>query len=383
MARPVIVYPILATSLGVAWLLRNFGRPESDETTVARPQTAAEATKAPKPGETPVKRSPTPGLKEQVDSSPAEKEAGSGATHPGQIPIKGWKHVLRRAGAGFTEDRVMAEAAGVTFYALLALFPAIASFISIYGLVTDPGTLKDQLANLQGVVPGGGLDIIKDQVTALTSKGHQALGFAAILGLLISLWSANSGVKSLFDALNVVYHEHEKRGFIKLTLTSFVFTIGAIGFVVIALLIVVAVPVVLTFFGLSSATEAVLLAALRWPIMFLVLSFALAVIYRYGPSRNRARWQWVSWGGCTAAVFWIIASLLFSFYVANFGNYNKTYGSLGAVVGFMTWIWISSIVVLMGAELNAELEQQTDRDSTIGPEKPRGHRGAFKADVKT
>ncbi len=376
MGRPIYVYPLLAGVLTLGFLSRNAGRP------AVAGAAADPHGPPPAPGQTPTKLSPYPGLKEQVDSSPEEKQAGADATHPGQIPFAGWKHVLRRVVAGFTQDRVMAEAAGVTFYALLALFPAIASFISIYGLVTNPASLTNQLANLQGIVPGGGLDIIKDQVTALTSKSGQTLGFAAILGILISLWSANSGIKGLFDALNVVYHEHEKRSFIKLTLISFCFTIGAIVFVTIALSVVVAVPIMLNFVGLGSVSG-VLLAVARWPVMFLVITLALSVIYRYGPSRNKARWQWVSWGGASAAVVWIIASLAFSFYVSNFGNYNKTYGSLGAVVGFMTWIWISSIVVLMGAELNAELEQQTDRDSTVGPEKPRGTRGAFKADVKT
>jgi membrane protein len=343
---------------------------------------AGNPSREPIPGRVPVKATPAGNMKDQVDSTPAQKQAGSDATHPGQIPAIGWWNVLKRAGAGFLQDRVMAEAAGVTFYVLLALFPAIASFISIYGLFTNPGTLSDELANLNGIVPAGGLDIIKGQVTALTSKGHTTLGFAAIFGLLVSLWSANNGIKSLFDALNVVYHEHEKRSYIKLTLISLGFTIATIIFVVIALLGVVAVPVILNFVGLGSESAMILNLA-RWPLMLLIVTVALGIIYRYGPSRTRARWQWVSWGGAAAAIGWVVVSLAFSFYVSNFGNYNKTYGSLGAVVGFMTWIWISSIVVLMGAELNAELEQQTDRDSTVGPEKPIGRRGAFKADVKS
>ena len=373
-----MLYTLLASALTLGLVFRKSGPSTVDDTEPP----ADPHGPPPEPGQTPVKLSPHPGLKEQVDSTPAQKQAGADATHPGQIPIAGWKNVFRRVGAGFMQDRVMAEAAGVTFYALLALFPAIASFISIYGLVTNPSSLGDQLASLGGIVPAGGIDIIKSQVVALTTKSNQTLGFAAIIGVLISLWSANSGIKSLFDALNVVYHEHEKRGFIRLTLISFCFTIGAILFVIVALLVVVAVPIVLNFIGLGGISD-MMLKVLRWPVMFVVLSFALAVIYRYGPSRNQARWQWVSWGGGTAALLWIAASLVFSFYVANFGNYNKTYGSLGAVVGFMTWIWISSMVILMGAELNAELEQQTERDSTVGPEKPKGERGAFKADVKT
>jgi membrane protein len=370
MAKAVAIYPVLiAAGAAAGWMLR-----QSSNTNIAG------SAQDPAPSEF---ATPRGGMKASVSkaSDPAEKDAGADATSPAGIPPKGLWHVLKRAGVGFVQDRVMAEAAGVTFYALLALFPAIASFISIYGLFTDPASLNAQLDNLSGIVPSGGLDIIRAQITTLSGHGHGTLGFAAISGLLISLWSANSGVKSLFDALNVVYHEREKRSFIKVTLVAFAITIGGLIFVAFALTGVVVVPIVLSFIGLGSKTG-LLLALARWPVMLVVLSVGLAIIYRFGPSRNRARWQWVSWGSVVAAVLWVVVSLLFSFYVAHFGTYDKTYGALGAVVGFMTWIWISSMVVLMGAELNAELEQQTDRDSTTGPEKPIGHRGAFKADVK-
>jgi membrane protein len=334
------------------------------------------------PKDASTQRSPYSGQKDEVKGGPEEALAGATAEGPSEIPPKGWWHVIKRVAAGFSEDRVMTEAAGVTFYTLLALFPAIASFISIYGLFADPARLNDQLQNLDSIIPGGGLDIIEAQVTSLTSNGQKALGMGAIIGLVTSLWSANAGMKSLFGALNAVYHERERRNFVRFTLTAFAFTLGAITFIIVALLAVIAVPVILNFVGLSRVTE-MLLNVLRWPFMLVVLTVALALIYRYGPSRNKARWQWVSWGGAAAALCWLIASLAFSYYVADFGSYNKTYGTLGAVIGFMTWIWISSIVVLMGAELNAELEQQTARDSTVGPEKPEGSRGAFKADVKS
>jgi membrane protein len=319
--------------------------------------------------------------KDAVKATPHMREAGRYAETPSQIPLQGWWHVLKRAGAGFIQDRVMAEAASVTFYALLALFPAVAALVSIYGIFTSPANVGAQLAALGAFVPSSGMQLIEDQITALIAKNSGTLGLTAIISFGVSLWSANSGIKSLFDALNVVYHEREKRSFIKLTLISFAFTLGTIAFVIIALFTVVAVPIILNFVGLGFAS-AWLLAVLRWPVMFLVVGTALSIIYRYGPSRNYARWQWVSWGGGAAAILWVVVSLLFSLYLSDFSNYNKTYGSLGAVVGFMTWIWISSIVVLMGGELNAELEQQTEKDSTVGPEKPPGERGAFKADVK-
>jgi membrane protein len=265
---------------------------------------------------------------------------------------------MKRAAAGFLEDRVMAEAAGVTFYAMLALFPAIASMISIYGLAADPSSLVAQVQGLAGVLPGGGIDIITSEIKSIASADSKALGLGLITGLAISLWSANAGVKAMFDALNVVYHKREKRGYFRLTGVSFCFTFGIIALLIVATVAVVVVPIVLNFVGFGSAT-AFLIAALRWPVMVLVMAFALEVMYRFGPSRPHARWHWMTWGSALAALLWLVTSLGFSYYVANFGSYNKTYGSLGAAVGFMTWIWLSAMVVLMGAELNAELEQST------------------------
>ena len=282
---------------------------------------------------------------------------GLGAATPTQIPRQGWWAALKETANGFNEDRLMTEAAGVTFYTLLALFPAIASLISLYGLVADPSTISEHLRQAEGVIPSGGLDIIKQQVDALTSNGRQALGFGLILGVLISLWSANSGIKSLFDALNVVYHERETRSYIRRTIVSFCFTAGALMFLILSLVCIVVVPIVFNYVGLGSALPLVL-AVLRWPLLVLVLSLFLGLVYRFGPSRQHVHWQWVSWGSAFASITWVIASLGFSYYVANFGSYNKTYGSLGAAIGFMTWIWISSMVVLLGGELNAELERQ-------------------------
>ena len=269
----------------------------------------------------------------------------------------------------------------MTFYTLLAIFPAIATLVSLYGLIADPASVGDQLNALQGVVPGGGLDIITQQVKALTANPKQALGFAFATGLLASLWSSNQGIKGLFDALNVVYHEKEKRGIVKRTLITLAFTFGGILFVILAMGAIVVVPIVFHTLGLGDwASE--LLAAVRWPALLVVLVLFLSAVYKFGPSREQARWKWVSWGSVFATVLWLVASLGFSYYVANFGTYNKTYGSLGAAIGFMTWIWISSIIVLLGGELNAELEQQTEKDTTTGAPLPMGQRGAFKADTK-
>jgi membrane protein len=282
--------------------------------------------------------------------------ASSPAVAPDPPREPGLWPAMKRAAAGFMQDRVMAEAAGVTFYAMLALFPAIASMISIYGLVADPSRLVSQVQSLAGVLPQGGIDLITGEIKSIASAGSKALGLGLVTGLAISLWSANAGVKALFDALNVVYHEREKRGYFRLTAISFCFTFGILAFLIAATVAVVVVPLVLNFVGFGNVT-ALLVAALRWPVMVVVVALALEVMYRFGPSRPHARWRWMSWGSALAALLWLLTSLGFSYYVANFGSYNKTYGSLGAAVGFMTWMWLSAMVVLMGAELNAELER--------------------------
>jgi membrane protein len=311
----------------------------------------------------------------------ARSTAGRNADSPAQIPVRGWWTVLQRVFAGFNDDRLMTEAAGVTFYTLLAIFPAIATLVSLYGFFADPAAVNDHLQTLSGIVPAGGMDLITAQVKSLTSNGRQALGLGVLIGLLTSMWSSNQGMKGLFDALNVVYHEKEKRSFVLRTAITLGFTVGAIVFIILAMSAVVLVPIILTFLGFGDWTT-ILLAAARWPLLMVLLGLFLAVVYRFGPSRTHAKWRWVSWGSAFASVTWLLASIGFSYYVANFGSYNKTYGSLGAAIGFMTWIWISTIIVLLGGELNAELEQQTHRDSTVGKPKPMGLRGAYKADVK-
>jgi membrane protein len=285
------------------------------------------------------------------------------ADSPAEFPARSWWDILKRVAGDFSENRVMAEAASVTFYALLAIFPAMAALISLYGLIADPRTIGAHLSGLQGVIPGGGMQILTDQIKTLTSTPQKALGFGAIVGLLFSLWSANAGVKSMIDALNAVYSERESRSYFHLTWLSFCFTIGILLFVILAVSAVIVLPAVLNFVGLGSVTDT-LLSVLRWPLLLVAIGLFLAFLYRYGPSRRKAKWRWVSWGSGFASVTWVLGSLAFSFSVANFGSYNKTYGSLGAAVGFMTWIWISAIIVLTGAELNAEMENETRERTT-------------------
>jgi membrane protein len=307
-------------------------------------------------------------------------DRGRGATTPSEIPVRGWKDILLRVYSNVSRHRVMALAAGTIYYTILAIFPAIAALVAMYGLFSDPSTIGRQLDQLGGFLPGGALDIAREQLTRVSSKGAQTLGLTFLVGLAISLWSANAAMKSLFDTLNIVYGEEEKRGFFKLNAISLGFTAAGILFVLAALGSIVAVPVVLKYIGLSKAGD-LLLRIGRWPAMYLVITFALAIVYRYGASRQTPQWRWITWGSAIAALLWLCASGLFSFYASNFGKFNETYGSLGAIIGFMTWLWISAIVILLGAEIDAEMEHQTARDTTEGPPKPLGARGARVADT--
>ena len=295
------------------------------------------------------------------------EEAGRGrsAGSPFTIPARAWKDIFWRTYTQIGDDRLLAVAAGVVFYMLLALFPAITALVSLYGLLADPTTINDQLSLLQGVIPEGGIAIVREQVTRLAQTSNGALGLGFFFGLALALWSANAGMKAIIDALNVVYDEREKRGFVKLTMVGLAFTLGGLVFIILALSAVVVFPIALAWIGFESRS-AELIAILRWPALFVIVVLALGVLYRYGPSRTPARWQWLSIGSVLAALAWLAVSALFSWYLANFAHYDATYGSLGAAIGLMMWLWLSVIVILIGAELNAEIEHQTAQDTTIG-----------------
>ena len=286
---------------------------------------------------------------------------GREANKPREIPVKGWKDVAWGIYENIQNDRVFLIAAGVTFYALLALFPATAALVSLYGLFADTSTINEHLRLVSGFLPEGAIEIIGDQVKRIASQGQGTLSTAFLGTLAFSLWGANAGTKAIFDALNIIYKEREKRSFIKLTLWSLVFTLGAILLILLACAGIVAAPVALKLLGIASESRTGWLTVLRWPLLYLVILFALACLYRFGPSRREPQWRWVTWGSAIAGAIWLIGSLLLSWYVANFGSYNATYGSLGAAIGFMVWIWLSTIVVLLGAEINAEIEHQTAR----------------------
>jgi membrane protein len=309
-----------------------------------------------------------------------ERGRGRQATSPWEIPWRGWKDILWRTYREIQEDRLLAVAAGVVFFGLLAFFPTVTAFISLYGLFADPATIRDHLDAVTSVAPDGAVQILREQVDRIVSQPPGTLGFAFLVSMGLALWSANSGMKAIIDALNVAYEEREKRSFIRLNLVSLTFTIGALVVLLAALGAVVVFPLVLSAIGLNSWVETIIWL-IRWPILLAFVLLGLAVLYRFAPSRREPKWQWITPGSLLAAVGWLSGSLLLSWYLQNFANYNATYGSLGAAIGFMMWLWISAIVILLGAELNSEVEHQTARDSTTGPEKPLGKRGAVMADT--
>jgi membrane protein len=278
------------------------------------------------------------------------------------------------------EDRLLAIAAGVVFFGLLAVFPAITALVSCYGLFANPATIGANLQTLALMLPEGSFQIVQDQIARVLMKGNTALGATFLFGLALAVWSANAGVKAVIDALNVAYEEREKRSFIRLNLLSLAFTTGGIAALLLMVSAVVALPLALDHLGLAPESQ-IIVSLARWPLLLVILVTALGLLYRFGPSRRAARWEWLSVGTLAAALLWIVGSSLLSWYLSNFANYNATYGSLGAAIGLMMWMWMSAIIVLCGAELNSEIEHQTALDTTVGRAKPPGRRGAVMADT--
>jgi membrane protein len=274
-----------------------------------------------------------------------------------KIPLHGWKEILLGTYHRINEDRLLATAAGVVFYGLLAIFPAVTALVSSYGLFADPSTIARNLQGLALMLPEGSFAIVQDQVGRVLAKETATLSTTFILGLLMAIWSANAGMKAIFDALNVVYEERERRGFIQLNLTSLAFTVAALVAMLLMIAGVIALPLALQKLGLGQRAEWMLSIG-RWPALTVLLLTALALLYRFGPSRHSARWQWLSVGALAASLLWLVGSALLSWYLSNFGNYTATYGSLGAAIGLMTWMWMSAIIVLCGAELNSEIERR-------------------------
>jgi membrane protein len=311
-----------------------------------------------------------------VDEADRGREAG----RPGEIPAKGWKDVLWRAWKHSGEDNMSIVAGGVTYGILVALFPGLAALVSIYGLISDPADIERQLNAISHLMPAEAQKLIGDELHQLASHSGSALSIGAVVGFVLAVWAASRGMSAMITALNIAYEEKETRGFLKLNLLALGLTFGLMLTGLVAIVLVAGVPAALNFIGLGQ-TARWLILVLEWPLLIGFLLLFLAVLYRFAPNRDKPQWRWVSPGAVTATLLWLIASILFTVYVTNFNSYDKTYGSLGAIVILLTWLYISTYVVLLGAEINAEAERQTRKDTTVGPPEPMGQRKARAADT--
>jgi membrane protein len=303
---------------------------------------------------------------------------GGKAERPTEIPARGWKQIVKRGRKEAKADQVPLLAAGVAFFAFLAIFPALIAIVSIYGLFADPATITEQLKSLTEALPPDARKVIIDQVTALAAR-RTALGIGLIISIVIALWSASGGVSNMITAINTAYDEEEKRNFIKKRLLSLALTVGAIVFMLIMLVIIAVLPPLLNNLFGSGALKWVF-QILGWLVLLVIVMAVLALLYRVAPDRDAPKVKWVSVGAVVATVIWLLASIGFSIYSSTFGNYAKTYGVFAGIVVLLFWLWISAYAILLGAEINAEVEQQTAADTTKGPEEPLGERGATKAD---
>ncbi|HUB50417.1 MAG TPA: YihY/virulence factor BrkB family protein [Acetobacteraceae bacterium] len=305
---------------------------------------------------------------------------GREAEHPGEIPPRGWKDILWRAWGEVSDQNLFLISGGVTYAVLLALFPGLAALVSLYGLVFDASQIERQLAALAGVLPAQTQELLSQELHNLAQASSGALGFAAIAGLLLALWSASRGMSGLITALNIAYEEKERRGFFKLNLVALGLTLGLLAGGIVALALIAALPAAVRLVTVGPATKWLSLLA-QWPLLIVLMIVGLAILYRFAPDRDKPQWRWVSPGAVAATILWIVSSIAFTVYVANFNSYDKTYGSLGGVVILLTWLYLSALMVLLGAVINAQSERQTRKDSTEGRPRAVGQRDARAADT--
>ncbi|HEX3018942.1 MAG TPA: YihY/virulence factor BrkB family protein [Chitinispirillaceae bacterium] len=308
-----------------------------------------------------------------------EDNHGILAKTPAEIPKRGWYDIFKRVTKEISKDNISIIAAGVAFYSFLAIFPAIAATISIYGLLIDPQTVQQQLSSVTEILPKQATSLMQSQLNQITKGSSTALSWGLVFSILLSIWSANSGTSALFQGINIAYDEQNKRGLIKNTALTLLFTFLGIVMAIICISLVIGLPAFADKLGFPGSLMTTIMWS-RWILLAGLIILSLAALYRYAADRKNPKWQWVSWGSVIATFCWIGGSLLFSYYVNNFSNYNATYGSLAAVVILLFWFYLSIYFILLGAEINSEIEHQTEIDSTIGKQQPMGKRGAHQAD---
>lgn len=312
--------------------------------------------------------------------SSLEPGRGRDARRPIEIPAAGWRDIGLRVWQKIGQDNASLIAAGIALNTLLAVFPAMGVAVSIYGLFSSPAGVAADMKTFFGILPPEAAKLIQDQLQNLVSPAHVKLGVGAVLSALLAFWSARQGIVALMTATNIAYYERERRGFLTQIAISLGFTIVAVVAFLVMLALGVAVPLVLQVLPLGPvAADAILV--FRWILLWLFTIGALAAVYRYAPDRRVAKWPWVTWGSAVAATLWLLGSVLFELYVKNFSSYGVTYGALGSVIALIMWFYLGGFAVVVGAEINAEMEHQTAMDTTEGPPKPMGQRGAYVADT--
>jgi len=316
---------------------------------------------------------------EDAASAAATQGRGRGARRPSDIPMSGVWDALRRVFARIGTENIGVLAAGSAFYAMLAIFPALGAIVTLYALVSDPGDVQAHFDRLADLLPPDVSDIFNAQLTSLASREQQQLGFGLLFGVAFAVWSARRGVDALVRAVTVAYHERETRGLIRMNLLTYGLTLGAVMVVLTTLVLLVALPTLIAWMPLSGQVS-VLARTGGWVVFVIMIMSAIGLLYRIGPPRRPARWRWLSAGAATATLLWVAGSAAFSSYVTSFGSYNETYGTLGAIIVLLLWFYLSAYAILIGALINAELEHQTARDTTTGPTRPIGERGAVVAD---
>ena len=301
------------------------------------------------------------------------------ATAPWAFKIQDWKGIFQSTWHHLKDDNVSIVAAGVAFFTMLAIFPLITACISLFGLLADPIELQVQLQVLANLFPAQAWTIIDTQIMAVASAPAAELGIRIALSLLIAFWSAGAGIRAMMRAMNIAYGENEKRGILRFYSLAGALTLSVTIFLWLSLAVIIGVPAVLTFFKLNGMA-AFVAKYLPWILLVLMFAIATAILYRFGPSRHPAKLKWIVPGVLFATIMWLLISSGFSKFVAEFGSYNKTYGSLSAVILLLIWFWLTALMIILGAEINASMERQTQADTTTGPDQPLGQRGAFVAD---
>lgn len=314
-----------------------------------------------------------------AQASTSKEFPGRSASTPLKIPARGWQQIAKRVWRQVGKDNVQIVSAGVAFYFFLSLFPAIAAFLALYGLIMSPENAAEQVTQLQPLIPQEAYQLIAGFAEAVANSEGQTLGWGIAFSILLGVFSANKGTAALFTGLNIAYNQEDSRPFLRRSLLTLGVTLGAIISGSLLLAAVAVIPMIRQVLPLPEMTDTIL-NLLRWPLIVVIGFGALAVLYKVAPNRSNPQWRWVTPGSVVAVLLWLLGSAGFGWYIESFGDMSKTYGSLAGIVVLMLWFFITAYAILLGAEINSESEYQTARDSTIGPEKPMGSRGAYHAD---